>query len=78
MKLKTLMVALFVGALFSSCISSHTALVTNNPVGTKTGVAKGLDSSFKTAKENGEITKVGIAETRIAVIGGVKTTVTGE
>ncbi|MFT4827242.1 MAG: hypothetical protein ACI9GO_000165 [Bacteroidia bacterium] len=78
MKLKTLFVAFVVAGLFSSCISSHTAVVTNNPVGSKTGVAKGLDSSFKTAKENGKISKVGIAETRVAIIGGIKTTVTGE
>lgn len=69
---------MMIAGLFSSCIVSHTAVVTNNPVGSKTGVAEGLDSSYKTAKKNGEITKVGIAETRVALIGGARTTVTGE
>jgi len=78
MKLKTLLGAFLIAGLFSSCIMSHTAVVTNNPVGSKTGVAKGLDSSYKKAMKKGKISKVGIAETRVALIGGVKTTVTGE
>jgi hypothetical protein len=51
----------------SSCVLSHTAVVTNNTVGTKEGVAKTKlldrvpDFTFKTAKANGGIERVGIA-----------------
>lgn len=87
MKLKTLLVALAVGSLFSSCVVSHTAQVTNNPVGSKVGVAsagaftKDLDISFQKAKKNGDISKVGIAEfkmTQILIFPKFTTTVTGE
>ena len=54
--------------LLSSCVVSHTVIVTNNPVGTKKGVVSGtpfkknLDLSYMAAKKRGKITKVGIAE----------------
>lgn len=78
-------VALAVGV--SSCTLSHTAVVTNNPVGSKTGVAKAhpfmkdADYTFLKAKENGGISKVGIAEVKykqIIIIPTYRTTVTGE
>lgn len=70
----------------SSCVVSHTALVTNNPVGEKTGVAKAkisptADWSFKKAKEDGDICTIGIAETKmtqILIFPRISVTVTGE
>lgn len=86
MKLKTLAVAVVVAMTFSSCVLTHTALVTNNSVGTKVGIAtakpfqKDQDISFKKAKENGDISKVGIAEFKVTqfIFPKFKTTVTGE
>ena len=86
MKLKTLAIAVVVTMSFSSCVLSHTALVTNNSVGSKVGVAKAIpfqldkDYSLKKAKENGDISKVGIAEFKVTQIflPFYKTTVTGE
>jgi hypothetical protein len=61
-------------------------MVTDNPVGTKKGVAKlalfGVDKdiSLEKACKNGEITKIGTVEVRTTyfIIPFVKTTVTGE
>lgn len=74
------------GILFASCTVSHTAIVTNNPVGTKKGVAKAkatdkdADFSFSAAMKNGKITKVGIAEVKVKVFFFPRAimTVTGE
>lgn len=71
--------------LLSSCVSS-TYMVTDNPVGTKTGVANmsifGVDKdiSLEKAASNGKITKIGTVETRTTmfILPFVKTTVTGE
>ena len=66
--------------LGSSCTVYHTAMVTNNPVGSKIGVAKGhtgnIDADFtlKSAMKNGKITKVGIAETKVKMMIFVKGT----
>ncbi|MDA8886898.1 hypothetical protein OAD66_01880 [Bacteroidia bacterium] len=87
MKLKTLVAALAIGVMFSSCVVAHTAVVTNNPVGSKVGVVEGtpfkkdLDLSYQAAKEKGDISKVGIAEfkmTTMLIIPKLKLTVTGE
>lgn len=53
---------------FQSCTLTHTAVVTNNPVGSKTGKMKSgsgdADSgvTYSGAMKNGRITKAGIAE----------------
>ncbi len=86
MKLKTLAVAVIAAMSLSSCVLTHTALVTNNSVGSKVGIAtakpfqKDQDISFKKAKENGDISKVGIAEFKVTqfIFPIFKTTVTGE
>mgnify|MGYP000459941966 CR=1 FL=1 len=87
MKLKTLMVALVIGVFFSSCVVAHTAVVTNNPVGSKVGVVEGtpfkkdLDLSYQAAKKDGDISRVGIAEFKmmqLVIIPKFKLTVTGE
>lgn len=75
-----------ISVLFASCTIMHTVTVTNNPVGTKTGVAKGnnfgnLDVTLETAAKNGGITKIGTVETKATAIlffVKYKTTVTGE
>lgn len=87
MKNSKLILSVGVIAMFAtSCTLSHTTIVTNNSVGSKVGIAKGhsfsknLDVSFAKAKENGNITKVGIAEfkTKQFIIPFFRTTVTGE
>jgi hypothetical protein len=87
MKVKNVIAALCIAGLFSSCVVAHTATVTNNAVGSKTGVAKAgafskdMDISFQKAKKNGDISKVGIAEfkvTQILIFPKFTTTVTGE
>lgn len=81
-------VALFVmfAGIMSSCTVSHTAVVTNNPVGSKVGIAsagaftKDADVSYSAAMEKGKISKVGIAEMKVKVFIFPKytLTVTGE
>ena len=77
----------FLALGITSCTISQTAVVTNNAVGSKVGKAKGtifspsLDITYKKAKENGGITKVGIAEVKVTnylIIPFFQTTVTGE
>ena len=71
--MKTLKIALLglASLTLGSCTVYHTAVVTNNPVGTKTGKAKAkvgqvdADFTYKSAMKNGKITKVGIAETKV-------------
>ncbi len=85
---KTRLVALFSLSLmfFGSCTISHTAVVTNNAVGSKVGVAKAgafmkdADASYSAAMKNGKISKVGIAEMKVKVFLFPKytLTVTGE
>jgi hypothetical protein len=70
---------------FTSCVTS-TYMVTDNPVGTKQGVAKmalfgaDKDISLEKACKNGEITSIGTVEVRTTyfIFPFVKTTVTGE
>jgi hypothetical protein len=83
----TLLVAVgAVSMLLGSCTISHTAVITNNPVGTKeatvkTGVfSKDVDYSYSGAMKKGKISKVGIVETKVKVFifPKVTTTITGE
>jgi len=82
----------FIGALsimflMGSCTIAHQITVTNNAVGTKTGVAKGtnfskdLDISAEAACKNGNISKIGTMEFKaVQILFLVKytTTITGE
>lgn len=71
--------------MLSSCVTTN-YMITDNPVGTKVGVAKirmfgkDKDISIERAAKNGNITKIGTVEVRttVIVIPFVKTTVTGE
>lgn len=82
---KLFTVAILACGLMSSCVSS-TYMVTDNPVGKKTGVAKlslfgkDKDISLEKAAKNGKITKIGTVEVRVTyfILPFVKTTVTGE
>ena len=78
---------LITAILMGSCTVSHQVTVTNNPVGTKTGIAKGtnfskdLDISSESACKNGGITKIGTMEfkaTAILFFVKYKTVITGE
>lgn len=70
-KLKTIVAGLCLIGLTGSCVISHTAVVTNNAVGSKEYESKGhhfkkdLDLSYETAMKKGKITKIGIAELRV-------------
>lgn len=85
-KLKLLSGFAFALALTTSCVTSHTAVVTNNPVGSKTGEAtakvfdKDADFSYSAAMKKGGISKVGIAEVKATVFIFPKytLTITGE
>jgi NADH:ubiquinone oxidoreductase subunit F (NADH-binding) len=71
--------------MLPSCVQ-QTYMITDNAVGTKTGVAKlrmfgkDKDISIETAAKNGKITKIGTVEMRVTyfIIPFVKTVVTGE
>ncbi|MDA7803120.1 TRL-like family protein [Crocinitomix sp.] len=74
-------------ALLGSCTIAHQFTVTNNPVGTKKGVASGtsfskdLDISSEAACKNGGISKIGTMEfkaTSFVFITRYKTVITGE
>jgi hypothetical protein len=70
----------------SSCTIMHTAVVTNNPVGTKKYVmkskpfAKDQGLSYNEAMKKGKITKLGVAEIKMkwAFIVIPTITITGE
>lgn len=67
--------------VMSSCVVAHSYQVTNNPVGTKVGKAKGKDTTIQAACKNGNITKVGTVETKmkmILIFPKFETIVTGE
>lgn len=76
-----------ISAVMSSCTIAHQITVTNNPVGTKTGVAKGsnfskdLDISAEAACKDGGISKIGTMEfkaTQILFWVKFETVITGE
>ncbi len=86
-KMKSLFVASVCLIGISSCTLMHTAVVTNNPVGTKKytmkkGIfAKDAGVSYNEAMKKGKITRLGVAEYKVtAVLFFVKQhfTVTGE
>jgi hypothetical protein len=87
MKKNPLLFVLALGLLgLSSCVTT-TYMVTDNPVGNKTGVAKlslfgkDKDISLETAAKNGKITKISTVEvktTYVLIFPFVKTVVTGE
>ncbi|PHR31944.1 MAG: hypothetical protein COA38_06970 [Fluviicola sp.] len=70
-KVKMIFASLCIGGLMGSCVISHTAVVTNNPVGSKVGEIKGhqfkkdFDMSYEAAMKKGGITTIGIAEMRV-------------
>ena len=71
--------------MLPSCVQ-QTYMITDNPVGTKTGEAKlrmfsaNKDISIEAAAKNGKITKIGTVEMRTTyfILVFVKTVVTGE
>ena len=73
MKKTKLILIASIGLFMGACTVSHTAVVTNNAVGSKTGKAtakpfqKDADYSFNAAMKNGNITNVGIAEAKLKV-----------
>lgn len=85
-QIKMMAFAMAIATFATSCTVAHTAIVTNNSVGTKVGVAKAgvfskdFDISFKKAMENGKITKIGVAEqkTTVFIFPKYKTIVSGE
>ncbi len=85
-KIKTIAASICMVGLLGSCVVSHTAVVTNNPVGSKKGEIKGhqfkknFDLSYESAMKKGKISEVGIAEMRVKlfIIPLYKLTVTGE
>jgi len=85
-KLKSAALVLTAAAGLSSCTIVHTAVVTNNPVGSKKGEVKtsigtSQGVSFHEAMKNGRITTIGIAEFKaklIVIVPVQKLTITGE
>ena len=83
--LKLLTIAGLSAILMSSCVI-QTNMITDNPIGTKVGVAKlrifakDKDITLEKAAQNGGIKKIGLVEVRTTyfIIPFVKTTVYGE
>ncbi len=76
-----------IGLMMASCTLAHQVTLTNNPVGSKTGEAKGwsfskdLDITAEKACQNGGITKIGTMEfkaTSFIFVMKYSTTITGE
>ena len=85
-KIKSAVIMLTAALALGSCTIAHTAIVTNNPVGTKkaemkTSIGKNQGVSFHQAMKMGKITKIGIAEYKlkvIVIIPSQRLTITGE
>ena len=86
-KIKTVGAMVACIAIVSSCTTVHTAVVTNNPVGSKTGNSnsrpfqKVQGVTYKDAMKNGGISKIGVSEFKMTyiVIGQIQDLViTGE
>ena len=83
MKKMNLIIATALTAVCLTSCSVTSYMVTDNPVGTKVGVAKGkigqkdADYSLEAACKKGKITKIGVVEIRTGMF-SVTTTVTGE
>lgn len=83
--IRPLLLAPIAALMLSSCVSV-TNMLTDNPVGTKKGVAKlrifgkDKDITLEKAAKNGGITKISLVEVRVTyfILPFVKTTVTGE
>lgn len=78
---------IFLSCLLLSACSMTSHMVTNNPVGSRVGVAKGhtfqkdLDFSLEKAVQNGDIQKISTVDIHIVsyfFVTKYKTTVTGE
>ena len=73
-KIKAIFAGLCLIGLTGSCVISHTAVVTNNSVGSKEYEIKGhqfkkdFDLSYETAMRKGKITTIGIAEMRVKLV----------
>ena len=85
-KIKQLLFLSVIAIGATSCVSTST-MITDNPVGTKTGVArlklfaKDKDFSIEKAAKNGSITKIGTVEVKTTlylIFPVIETTVTGE
>lgn len=69
--MKTLVAAVLCVAGMSSCTIMHTAVVTNNPVGTKKytmkkgAFSKDAGVSYNEAMKKGKISKLGVAEYKV-------------
>lgn len=67
-RFKPIAYGIVLSAFLGSCTLTHSVIVTNNPVGSKTGEMKSgtadVDSgvTFNQAMKNGRISKAGIAE----------------
>lgn len=73
-KMKPILAGLSLIGLMGSCVISHTAVVTNNSVGSKVYEIKGhqfkkdFDMSYETAMKKGKISTIGIAEMRVKLV----------
>lgn len=67
----TLVLGVTVGMFLTSCTIVHTAMVTNNPVGSKTGKSESKlfssdkGYSYSDAVKKGGIEKIGIGEAKV-------------
>ncbi len=85
-KFRSAAIILVSAAALASCTLAHTAIVTNNPVGSKKGELKtsigtSQGVSFHEAMKKGRITKIGIAEYKFKmfiIIPSQRLTITGE
>jgi hypothetical protein len=85
--MKKILGGAIIAIALSSCTVMHTVTVTNNNVGTKTGVAKGwnfskdLDITAEKACKNGNISKIGTMEftaKSFLILMKYETVITGE
>ncbi len=83
--IKSLLLASGAALMLSSCVSV-TNMITDNPVGSKKGVAKlrifgkDKDITLERAAKNGGVTKISLVEVRVTyfILPFVKTTVWGD
>lgn len=70
-KIRPLALGLMLSAFLGSCTLSHTVIVTNNPVGSKTGSMKSGTAdadagvTYSQTMKNGRISKAGVAEYKL-------------
>ncbi len=76
-KLKTILAGAFLLCFCASCsITYHQ--VNSNPIGDKVGESSGLDYSFRTAVQKGDIEKISTTKVVYSAFGTPTTTVGGE